>query len=144
MKNIIEITEQVEIPSITFLNLTGDITIIFDEKNREQILAMIRKKMSEGYSFFTTKKFMFDKFKRKQKITEKNIEQVEEIVITDAQFEKMIVDMNDKDIATLVRDETVTLAKRRGKTEITLHERAKNAEDVIDKNSVAIRPIVGG
>lgn len=130
--------------SATFLNMTGDIVICWDEQNRDKILELIRKKMKEGYTFFTTKKFMFNKLKRKVKITEKNINVTEEIIITDEQFEKMITDMNDSDVAELVRSNTAEVVKRKGKSELTLHERAKCAEDVIGKDSVAIRPIVGG
>lgn len=36
--------------SCTFLNLSGDITIVWDENNREQVLEVIRKKMKEGYT----------------------------------------------------------------------------------------------
>lgn len=130
--------------SCCFLNQCGDITLSWDSHNREQVLELVRKKMKEGYSFFTTKKFMFNKLKRKVKITEKNINVTEEIIITDEQFEKMIFDMDDRDIASLVKNENVEVVKRKGKSELTLMQRAKNAEDVIDKNSVAIRPIVAG
>lgn len=140
-------TETIGAPTIgtmTFLCMLGDITLSWDAHNREQVLELVRKKMKEGYSFFTTKKFMFNKLKRKVKITEKNIDVTEEIIITDEQFEKIISDMDDRDIASLVKNENVNVIKRKGKSEITLMQRAKKAEDVIDKDSVAIRPIVGG
>ena len=140
-------TETIEAPTIgtcSFLCMLGDITISWDNYNREQVLELVRKKMKEGYSFFTTKKFMFNKLKREVKITEKNIDVTEEIIITDEQFEKMISDMDDRDIASLVKNENVNVIKRKGKSELTLMQRAQNAEDVIDKDSVAIRPIVGG
>ena len=38
--------------SITFLNMTGDITIAWDDTNREQMLALVQEKMAQGYSFF--------------------------------------------------------------------------------------------
>ena len=136
--------EQTNIGSCTFLNMTGDLTLVWDDANREKILAVIRKKMAEGYTFFTTKKFMFKRLTRKVKVSPKNIDLVEEIIITDEQFDKMISDMDDRDIATLVKNESASLVKRKGKSEITALQRAKNAEDVIDKNSVAIRPIAGG
>lgn len=132
------------IGSITFLNMTGDITLTYDERNREKVLEVIRKKMAEGYTFFTTKKFLFKKLTRKVKITEKNIEQVEEIVITDAQFEKMCDDMNDKDIATLVRNDNAKVVKRTKKEVMSGVIRAKRAEDVVAKDALAIRPLVGG
>ena len=136
--------EQPYMGSLTLPCMLGDITICWDAHNREQILELIRKKMKEGYSFFTTKKFMFSKLTRKVKITEKNIDVTEEIIITDQQFEKMIVDMNDKDIATLVRQDEAMVVKRKHRTKIETLKKATKAEDVIDKDSVAFRPLVGG
>lgn len=37
-------------PAITFLNMTGDITISWDRDNEAAILAMVEQKMKEGYS----------------------------------------------------------------------------------------------
>lgn len=139
-----DIINEEQLGTCAFLNMCGDIVISWDSYNREQVLELVRKKMKEGYSFFTTKKFMFNKLKRKVKITERNIDVTEEIIITDEQFEKMISDMDDRDIASLVKNENVNVIKRKGKSELTLMQRAKKAEDVIDKDSVAIRPIVGG
>lgn len=139
-----EVIDQECYGACSFLNACGDITLVWDEHNKEQILEMVRKKMKEGYVFFTTKKIMFNRLKRKVKITEKNIDITEEIIVTDEQFEKMIADMDDRDIATLVKEDRATLVKRKGRSEIATISKANKAEDVIDKNSVAIRPIVGG
>ncbi len=139
-----EVIEQECYGSCCFMNLCGDIQIVWDEHNKEQILEMVRKKMKEGYVFFTTKKIAFNRLKRKVKITEKNIDQTEEIIVTDKQFEKMISDMDDRDIASLVKNDQATLVKRKGRSEIATIKKANKAEDVIDKNSVAIRPVVGG
>lgn len=130
--------------SCTFLNMTGDLTVVWDEQNREKMLALIKKKMDEGYSFFTTKKFAFKRLSRKVKVTPKNVDQIEEIIVTDEQFEKMCADMNDKDIATLVRGNDAGLAKRTGKKQLDAMVRARKPEDVIGRDSLAVRPVVGG
>jgi hypothetical protein len=130
--------------SCTFLNMCGDITIVWDESNKEKILEVIRKKMAEGFTFFTTKSFLFKKLTRRVKVTEKNIENLDEIIITDEQFEKMVADMNDPDVASLVSSNAAGVVKRKGGSELTALQRAKRAEDVVGKDSLAIRPIRGG
>lgn len=139
-----EIIEQEYMGSMTLLCSLGDITITWSEQNRDKILAVIQKKMDEGYTFFTTKKFMYKRLSRKIKITPKNIDLVEEIIITDEQFDKMVDDMDDRDVATLVRADSARVVKRIGKDKIDAQQIARRAEDVINKNSVAIRPIRGG
>jgi hypothetical protein len=39
-------------PSITWLNMTGDVTITWDEQNKEAVLELVRAKMKQGYTFF--------------------------------------------------------------------------------------------
>lgn len=140
----IENTSNDYMGSITWLNQCGDIVIVWDEKNRDKILSVIQKKMDEGYTFFTTKKFMYKRLSRKVKVTPKNIDLIEEVIITDEQFDKMVDDMNDRDVATLVRADSARVVKRIGKDKIDAQQIARRAEDVINKNSVAIRPIRGG
>ena len=132
--------------SCIFMNLTGDITIVWDEQNREKILEIIKKKMEEGYTFFTTKKYMFGKIKRKSTITDRDIRRgkIEDIIITDKQFDKMIQDMDDRDLVMLVKTNVAEVAKRKDKDQLQALERAKKPEDVIDKDSLAVRPLKGG
>ena len=47
--------EQALQPSITWLNMSGDVTITWDATNRERILALVREKMNQGYTFFILK-----------------------------------------------------------------------------------------
>lgn len=132
--------------SCTFLNSLGDITIVWDEQNKEHILEVIRKKMSEGYSFFTTKKYMFGKITRKSAITTRDLNRgkIEDIIITDEEFDKMVTDMKDEDIASLVRNKQASPAKIKGKKEMTALVKASKPEDVIASQSVGIKPIRGG
>lgn len=137
-------TEPNYLGSCTFLNLSGDITIVWDESNREQVLNVIRKKMKEGYNFFTTKRFLFDRLSRRVKVTPKNVGEVESLVITDEEFERMVDQMNDADVATLVRDSNVAMTKRRGKKDLAAMARLTEPEDVLKSDSLAVRPIAGG
>lgn len=134
--------------SITWMNLSGDITIVWDEQNKEKILEVVRKKMAEGYTFFSTKSYLFGKIKRKSEVTNRDLNRgkIEDIIITDEQFERMVQTMNDADVATLVRGNAASLAKRKGKSEMVALERAKTPEDVVKpgRDSVAVRPIRGG
>lgn len=139
----IEFTAQT-LGTCTFLNMTGDITIVWDEANREKILAMIRKKMDEGFVFFTTKKFLFNKLSRRVKVTKKNLKDIGELIIPDEQFDKMVQDMADRDVAELINSESASLAKRKGSKDLTALTRAKTPEEVVDKDSLAVRPIRGG
>jgi hypothetical protein len=130
--------------SCTFLNMSGDITIVWDENNREQVLEVIRKKMKEGYTFFTTKRFLFDRLSRRVAVTNKNLGEIESLVITDEEFERMVEQMNDADVAALVRDSNVAMTKRRGKKDLAAMARLTKPEDVIERDSLAVRPIAGG
>ena len=134
------------IGSCTFLSMLGDIVIAWDDQNKEKILEVIRKKMSEGYVFFTTKTYLFGKIKRKSEITNRDLSRgnIKDIIIPDEEFDKMVKDMNDSDIANLVLNENVVTGKRKGKGSIDTVKRAKTAEDVIKSQSVAIRPIRAG
>lgn len=130
--------------SCTFLNMSGDITIVWGEDNREKVLELIRKKMAEGYSFFTTKKFLFGKVSRRVAVTKKNLRTVGELIISDAEFAKMVKQMGDEDVAALVTDGDVATARRTGRKDLVAMSRARRAEDVIDHDSMAVRPIRGG
>ena len=128
----------------SFLNMTGDITIAWDESNREKVLEVIRKKMDEGFVFFTTQSFLFHRLTRRVKVTKRNLNSLSEIIVTDEQFDKMVEEMNDRDVAKLVRGDHAELVKRHGSNSLNAMQRAKKAEDVIGRDSLAIRPMHGG
>lgn len=132
--------------SCTFLNMLGDITIEWDEQNKEHIIEVIRKKMKEGYTFFTTKKYLFGHIKRKGEITDRDLRRgnLNDIIITDEQFEKMVSDIDDKDVTELIVGNKARIGKLKNGKEIKTMKKAKTAEEVIESNSVAIRPIFGG
>lgn len=130
----------------TFLGMLGDITIAWDEQNKEHIIEVIRKKMKEGYVFFTTKKYLFGQIKRKGQISDRDLRRgnLEDIIIPDEQFEKMIADMDDKDIAGLVVADKARVGKIKKGKEMEAMKKAKTPEEVVESNSVAMKPIRGG
>jgi hypothetical protein len=138
--------EEEYLGSLTMLCKLGDITIAWHERNREKVLALIRKKMADGYTFFIMKKMSLGSasFSRRVKLTEKNIESAKEIIIKDEQFEKICTDMDDIDIATLARDKVVDVRKHKEKRSFESSRTAKTAEEVVDNHSLGVRRIHGG
>ncbi len=132
--------------SCTFLGSLGDLTIQWDEQNKEHILEVIRRKMKEGYVFFTTKKYLFGQIKRKGEITERDLRRgkLEDIIITDEQFEKMITDFDDVDLAKLIKNDKARVGKIKKGKEMEAMKKAKTAEEVVESNSVAMKRIAGG
>lgn len=136
-----------EQPSITFLNMSGDITITWDAQNRDKILELVRKKMAEGYVFFTTRKVPLLRLYREVKITEKNIDSITSLVVSDADFEKFTaaIAAADADVGAEVSSGRAHLSKRKGESKsLEAVERLKKAEDVIDNQAIAVRPYAGG
>lgn len=135
-----------QVYSCTFLNMLGDITIQWDEQNKEHVLEVIRRKMSEGYVFFTTKKYLFGQIKRQSEVTNRDLNRglINHIVIKDEEFEKMMKDMNDPEIASLVSKGSARVGKISKGKEVETFKKAKTPEEVIQSDCVAIRPIQAG
>lgn len=137
--------EKHEQPGITFLNLTGDITITWDEQNREKILEMVRKKMDEGYHFFTTKKVPLLRLYREVKVTEKNLEGIDKLIISDADFEAWAKSMDDLEVTKAVNEGHAHLSKRQSRNrDMDAVKRLTKAEEVLEEQSIAVRQIQGG
>jgi hypothetical protein len=132
--------------SLTFLNNTGDVTITWDAENDEKIKDLVRSKMAQGYIFFTLRKVVIESIKVKRKIGEKGVDTITSLVIEDDEFDKLVKEMDDRDLATLMKDRTAHLAKRKGKSkEFTSAGIAKDPEAVVrGKQAIAVRPVVGG
>lgn len=130
----------------TFLNLCGDVTIQFDEQNKEHVLSIIKKKMDEGYVFFTTKKYLFGKITVKSKIQKRDLSKgrLKDVIITDEQLNKMVEAMNDPDLAKLVTDGSVTISKPPKNKSMEIMSRIDDPREVLKADSVAIRPLRGG
>ena len=131
---------------LAFLGMAGDIQISWDPKNDEKVKAIIKKKMAQGYSFFSMRKVVVEAIKIKRKVGKKGVDTIDNLVIDDETFEKMITSMDDADLAEALHLGTVRTAKRRGSAkQLSMVERLKTPEDVINKRqAIAVKPIVGG
>jgi hypothetical protein len=125
--------------------MCGDVTITWDETNKDKIIAMVRQKMEEGYSFFTTKKVPLLPLYRKVKVKSENLENMNSLVITDDEFERMTKSLDDKALAKGLVDGELLLAKRGDdKSEYKEARRIKDPEEVVENQSVALKPLLGG
>jgi hypothetical protein len=132
--------------SCVFTGSLGDITLVWDDQNKEHVLEIIRKKMEEGVVFFTTKKYMFGKIKRKAEVTKRDLKNgtLNDIIISDEEFEKMVKDIKDKDLAALVAKRNVAVGKMKGRRDLSVMKKIKDPEEIAKSNSVAIKPLHGG
>jgi hypothetical protein len=131
---------------ITFLNYSGDVSITWSPENDAKIKELIRKKMAQGYSFFTMRKVVIDAIQIRRKIGQKGVDSINNLVIDDETFDKMVKGLADSDLADALKLGHGKLAKRRGrKDSMDLVKKLKSADDVIKaKQAVAIKPVLGG
>lgn len=131
---------------LTLLNRSGDITITWDGQNDEKIKELVRKKMAEGYTFFTMRKVFIDAIQVKRKVGKKGIDTLTSLIIDDNTFDKLVDGLDDRDLADVLRLQSGKLAKRREKsTELVAQKRAKTPEEVIEaKQCLGVRPVLGG
>ena len=132
-------------PAITFLNMSGDVTICWDDHNREHILALVKQKMAEGYAFFVITPRVLPVLGNK-KVALKNIKQLDKavgVVVTDEQVEAIVANLGDAAVQGAVQSGQAKLTQVARSNLQTTH-RARNADEVVRSQSVAVRPIVGG
>lgn len=135
-------------PAITWLNMTGDVTITWDADSREYILDLVRQKMAQGYSFFviTPRRIPALGTKKSKLTSEAQLSKATGVVVPDDQARAMLAKVGSLD------DKVVQAAVQKGKARLTLvpkgepqtTHRAKSAEEVVRGQSVAVRPLVGG
>lgn len=134
------------LPAITFLNMSGDVTITWDESNRAHVQELVKRKMQEGYSFFILKPRALA-FLGNKKVALKNASQLDSavgVVVPDAAVESIVSNLGDADVENAVRSGQARLAaapKGSGKDAV---RRAQTASEVLESQSMAVRPIVGG
>jgi septum formation inhibitor MinC len=135
-----------EMRCLTLLNRSGDITITWDSQNDEKIKELVKKKMAEGYTFFTMRKVVIDAIQIKRKVGTKGVDTITSLIIDDDTFEKMVEGLDDRDLADVLRLQSGKLAKRREQSkELIAQKRAKTPEEVIEaKQCMAVRPVLGG
>jgi ethanolamine ammonia-lyase large subunit len=135
-----------EMRGITFLNLSGDITLEWSPENDEKMKGLVTKLMAAGYTFFTTRQVPIIKTNYKRKLGEKGIHSIKDLIISDETFDKIIQAIDQPEVAEFLKEGSVSFAKRieaRGKKEAI--KRASDAEEVIkSKQALAVRPLTGG
>lgn len=139
-------TEETFAPTITFLNSTGDITISWEKDKEKEMLALIDKKMKDGYTFFLLKPRAGGLLGNK-KVPAENIEQIRKagsVVAPDALAKAVVMNLGDSDLSTAVAAGSATLVSTVKKATMDTVRRAVSAAEVVASQSVAIRPISGG
>lgn len=147
------------VPAITWLNMSGDVTITWDESNRAAIEAMVEKKMKEGFSFFILKPRSLKVLgNKKVALTDpRQLKDAVGVVITDEQAAKMqngilpsaggqpVERVGDEDVRNAVTKGEAQMARSSSNVvSLDTVRRARNAKDVVANQSVAVRPVVGG
>ena len=115
--------------SIMWLNETGDITLSWSKDRDEIMKKIIQQKMDEGYSFFIVKRGMVNTSYTK-------VDSVDQI-------KKCNINMTDKEAELMIAGDGVALSSLAAGTVETIG-RAKTADEVVKKNTVAVRPLRGG
>lgn len=148
MEQLNDEREQQAHPAITFLNMTGDVTISWDETNREVMLKLVEEKMEQGYSFFILKPRLFGILgtKRVPADSIQQVRQAGQVVVDDATAGQMLrsAKLDDPQVEAAVSKGHANLVRGGAKGNVTYLRRAKSAAEVVSHQTVAVRPIVGG
>lgn len=134
-------------PSITFLNLSGDVTITWDESNEEAILRLIEDKMRQGFTFFVLKPRMGGILPPK-KVAARSMAQVKRaasVTVADADVQKLLAsNVHDEALQQAVQSGQARLERPESGAQYETERRATSAREVLHSQSVAVRPIVAG
>lgn len=136
-------------PAITFLNMTGDVTISWDASNEATILALVEEKMKkENVTFFIIKPRLLS-FLGKKKVRATSIKQIAEAgsaVVDDEDFQRMMGRLK-------LHDQALEAAVAAGKAHLTRSDvpvdrasvrPARTPQEVLQNQTIAVRRVVGG
>lgn len=128
-------------PSITLLNAKGDLTLTWDKDNEEEILKVIERMMSVGYSFCLLKPRFLGIF-GSDRVPAYSIDEVRAaglVVCPDALTQRLSIDLPDADLAEIIRSglANVIYDNKVGRAES--YGSARTAKEVLKANSVAVR-----
>lgn len=134
-------------PAITWLNMSGDVTITWDKANEEAMLALIQQKMDEGYSFFLVKPRLFGLLgSRKVPLrSARDARAAAKVVAEDQLVGHAVSRICDAQVEAALQSNVARLvpnAKSGGDLEVV--RRARSASEVLANQAVALRPVVGG
>lgn len=134
-------------PSITFLNMSGDVTITWDDQNKAEVEALVARKMAEGYSFFIVKpvgtRGRAPKLKDAAQldgIATRALKMHNEFKGESLSDEELVKALTSGVISIERKPETVPA--KRGAQQAA--RRASTAREVVEAQSVAVKPITGG
>lgn len=119
--------------TMTLFNETGDITIAWDDSNTDLIKEKIKKKLEEGYTFFIVKKRFFGIFETKEKLIDAGVLK---------KGDKILV--KDKEIEELFSKGAVGLINNKENIEFETDRRTANVNEIIENDTIALRPLRGG
>ena len=118
--------------SLTLMNTSGDVTIIWDESSDAAIEEIIAKKMAEGMTFFIVEPVAGGlAAPKKTALTE----------VAQAMKNRALV-IADAELAAFVSSGAATLVKTDGRRKTV--KRATTAKEVATSTSVGMKPRAGG
>lgn len=130
-------------PAITWLNMSGDVTITWDESNREAIIALVAQKMKDGYSFFILEPRALGLGTKKTALKKPSqLNKAVGIVVPEAQVASIVGDLGDPDVEKVVNDKVAELTP--GPAQLEARGRAETPEEVVSTHTVATPPVWGG
>ena len=118
----------------TFLDMSGDTTLAWDETADEKMLDLIKRKMEEGVTFWLIELRLGGILPpKKTKLTDINkIGDKRAVSLLDEDFIK-VLDTGHAELTTVDSNEETKVVRK-----------AKSAEEVASGKSVATRPLKGG
>lgn len=141
----VETNEQF-VPSITFLNWSGDVTITWDAQNAEAIKKLVEQKMKETYNFFIITPRCLG-FLGNKKVPLRNLDDLAKakgLVVPDATAAEFMKSVRDADVAQALHQGQAVPAKAPKTVEHVTIRRAQSASEVLSNQTVAVKPVVGG
>lgn len=133
--------------SITWLNMSGDVTITWDDSNKAAVLALVEQKLKQGYSFFVLtprplRRIFGDK---KERLTSaEQLAKATAVVVADDQVQAIVDGLGDPEVQAAVKAGHARLAQAAKSSSLNTVRRAATASEVLVNQTVAVRPVVGG
>ncbi|WP_210498952.1 hypothetical protein [Vibrio crassostreae] len=128
------------IASTVILNTSGDLTISWDENEREEVLKVIQQKLDDGYVFFevTRTKRFFNLITTKRKRYIKSTDDIQTDSVT-------LEDVHDREMVDLLKsgNAAVTSTPEENKTVNTVRP-IRDAETISQTQTVMMKPVYGG
>lgn len=133
-------------PSVTFLNMSGDSTLTWDKSNEDVMLALIEKKMAEGYTFFILKPRAGGLLGNSKKpLTDiSQARKAGSVTVPDALARNIALKLGDKDVNAVVEAGHASILSTAKNATMDTVRRAHSAVEAIAHQTVATRPIAGG